>query len=223
MSADYKTLNRSQVEYYSNLYESGYPFNHPSRRYRTIYSIFLAERLKFILKNVREDSKVLDMGCGRGDISARVAEKAGSVVAMDVCPQAIDKANEVNKADNIEFFCGCIEEYKREGKFDAVLLIDIVEHLSDFEAVLPEIADKLKKGGILVISTPNRARFFNRFPIKQAKYLAKKILGKGRKTDKSTAVDAHVKEYTAVELRDLLEKNGLAVKEIKGLILFDFM
>jgi SAM-dependent methyltransferase len=47
-----------------------------------------------------------------------------------------------------------------DGFFDAVVMFDLVEHLADSSLVVSEAFRVLKKGGVLMFSTPNKAAFW---------------------------------------------------------------
>jgi len=108
-----------------------------------------------ILKQLKSDNlKVLDVGGGSGwllnviqSISPRV--KYTQVVDIDPDAEALAKQNGHN------YFCGRIEDFNTTEKFDFVLLLNLIEHVSDPLAVLNKIQNILTDDGVVLIKTPN--------------------------------------------------------------------
>lgn len=118
----------------------------------------LSPRHRIVLKylNVKPVERVLDIGCGRGEL-VRESERLGAyAVGIDYSPAAIKLSRDSGAtiAANATYLPFTDET------FDKVALIDVVEHLDqhDFNACLMEISRVLKTGGILLIETPNRLR-----------------------------------------------------------------
>ena len=104
-----------------------------------------------------EDKQVLDVGSGVGYGSKILAEKAGSVLALDVSEEAVRYAGERYAGENIEQVVGDCHELPLAGdSMDVVVSFELIEHLQGQEAHLLEISRVLKPDGLTVISTPNR-------------------------------------------------------------------
>jgi 2-polyprenyl-3-methyl-5-hydroxy-6-metoxy-1,4-benzoquinol methylase len=110
---------------------------------------------KKILAKLPGDSlSVLDVGGGQGwqlnivrDIDPRV--KFTQVVDFD--PGAQDLARE----NGHEYFCGRIEDFETDRKFDLVLLLNLIEHVEDPLAILKKIRSILSPKGVVLVKTPN--------------------------------------------------------------------
>lgn len=103
--------------------------------------------------------RVLDLGCGLGARTLAVA-RAGSaeVVGVDTDAEKVRRAREEAErsgADGILFAAqsGSALAFD-EGRFDVVLLLDVVEHLGDPAAVLAECARVLRSGGRVLVGFP---------------------------------------------------------------------
>jgi len=97
--------------------------------------------------------------------------------------------------------------YKKES-YDLVVFCEIIEHLTvDPVHSLVQINRILKKGGHMIITTPNALRYDN---------IAKLILGKNIYDHYSGygAYGRHNREYTPVELRLLVEALGFSVTRL---------
>jgi SAM-dependent methyltransferase len=95
--------------------------------------------------------RVLDAGCGTGYGAAELTNYA-SLTGIDVSWDAVDFARR---------YCSCAQASVgampfRDGSFDLVLAFEVIEHLSDWQALLREARRALGDNGILIVSTPNR-------------------------------------------------------------------
>ena len=96
----------------------------------------------------------LDVGGGTGWLlnQARVVEpRLCSSVVVDIDPKAGVAAEQAGH----EYFCGRIEEFETDQKFDLILLLNIIEHVNDPTSVLKKARELLTDGGIILIKTPN--------------------------------------------------------------------
>jgi 2-polyprenyl-3-methyl-5-hydroxy-6-metoxy-1,4-benzoquinol methylase len=100
------------------------------------------------------NGRVLDVGCGSGEWLATMRELGWAVDGLDFDANAVRIARQTG----LNVRCGALEEQGyADGAFDAVTLNHVVEHLPDPIATLRECARVLKKGGNLVLATPNIA------------------------------------------------------------------
>ncbi len=93
----------------------------------------------------------------------------------------------------------------KDNYFDFVMLSEVLEHLipSDAPAVLKEIKRVLKKGGYLVITTPNVASLLKRINLVRGKNPVEFDL---RLHEKGTF--GHIREYTMHELESMTNEQG---------------
>ena len=100
----------------------------------------------------RKDLKILDIACNDGELS-EVYSKYGEVVGIDISKKALKKC----KQRGIKCFCARIEEMPKKylDHFDMVIAGDIIEHVFDTDIFLASVKAVLKKGGILLLTTPN--------------------------------------------------------------------
>lgn len=125
---------------------------------------------------------VLDLGCGTGYGASFLAEYAGKIVAADVSVEAIDYAASKYKRNNVEFHVIRPDSELPfvDSSFDVVLSFQVLEHVKSDAFYLAEAARVLKKGGIMIIVTPDRAhrllpgqRPWNRWHLRE--YSAKQL------------------------------------------------
>ena len=97
---------------------------------------------------------VFDLGCGTGGAAAALAGKGYYVVGVDPSSDGIAKAN-VNYPELPLNVGSAYDDLSREyGTFNAVISLEVVEHIYDPKAFTSTMYDLVKPGGIAVISTP---------------------------------------------------------------------
>jgi SAM-dependent methyltransferase len=107
--------------------------------------------------------RVLDAACGEGYGSAMLAERAASVVGVDLSEDAVAHARGRYTADNLAFQAadGTALPFDDDA-FDCVVSFETLEHLHDQKGLLAEFRRVLKPGGFLLISTPDKAVYTDR-------------------------------------------------------------
>ena len=100
---------------------------------------------------------VLDAGCGAGYGSAEFPD-AGSVTAMDISAEAVMHARANFGTPRIHFLqAGCESLPFADCSFDLIAAFEVIEHLERWPEFLDEARRVLKPGGMLLVSTPNKA------------------------------------------------------------------
>ena len=109
---------------------------------------------RFLLQaGIRPGMRVLDLGCGIGDlalIAARLTGPGGSVVGVDVDDQALEMAESRAAEDgfrNVSFSCADILAYSPQETFDAVIARHVLLHSHDPLAVVRKAASLVRQGG----------------------------------------------------------------------------
>lgn len=165
--------------------------------------------IKDILREIslqyKDKKKFLDFGCGRGDRTVFFDE-------FDRVLHGVDWVDQLHKEirprlhfiqrdfvkQRIEF----PDEY-----FDLAFSFDVIEHLPEPECFLREVYRLLRKGGIFVISTPNRRRALGLVLIG----LGLRKFPDAHQGDPAIPYAMHWREYTDSELASLLNKFGFRV------------
>lgn len=102
---------------------------------------------------IGQGSKVLEIGCTIGAFSKLLKERGFEVTATDVSEFIIKKAKELQK--NVKFKILDIEKNVTENKkYDYIFAFEVLEHLNNPQKALCNIKKLLRRGGILVFSTP---------------------------------------------------------------------
>lgn len=104
-----------------------------------------------------ERAELLDVGCGAGYHVRHLARKAKRVVAIDVDRVALQVARRRVRSSRVTFlhYDGATLPFP-DGSFDAVTLLDVLEHVPDRTAMVAEIARVLRPGGVWTVSVPYR-------------------------------------------------------------------
>lgn len=105
---------------------------------------------------------VLDFGCGSGWGAARLASTARRVLGVDVDGDAVAYARSRYEAPNLTFELTS-NGLAFDADFDAVVSIQVLEHVPDPDAYLAAASRALRPGGAIFLATPNRATRLYRF------------------------------------------------------------
>jgi SAM-dependent methyltransferase len=95
--------------------------------------------------------KVLDIGCGRGDVLAAVTPSQG--LGLDLSARMVERAS--SDHPGLEFRVGAIEKFAGDASYDAALLVNTLEYTYDVGQVLESAHSALRDGGRLVLTTAN--------------------------------------------------------------------
>lgn len=108
------------------------------------------------------NAHVLEFGAGSGAMSLRLADMGFEITASDLFPESFKPTHLPFVAADLN---GAFAAHWPQG-FDAVVALEIIEHLENPREVLRQIRALLPVGGQLVLSTPNIAN-----PVSQALFL----------------------------------------------------
>jgi ubiquinone/menaquinone biosynthesis C-methylase UbiE len=110
--------------------------------------------LQMVEAGVPRGSKILDAGCGPGEMAAALMQQGYEVWGLDIAEPMIRHARERCGADR--FRVGDIERIPfPDNTFDAVVCLGVLEYLDTDAQALREIERVLKPGGKAVLSTPS--------------------------------------------------------------------
>ncbi len=156
--------------------------------------------------------RVLDIGCGGGLLAERFAAAGALVTGIDLSPVAVEAAKKHASESglSIDYRVASPSQLLKEAPegFDIVVCAEVLEHVDDLRGFLKDSLSMLKPGGLFFFGTINKtlkARFF-------AIFVAEDVLG---------MVPRGTHDYKRFVrpsvLKDLLEENGVEVKELKGM------
>ncbi|MER3446530.1 MAG: hypothetical protein C4291_06645 [Candidatus Dadabacteria bacterium] len=191
-----KKLKAETITEYNRSYFVSHNLDLQESRLKKAYGMILEEKPGFLL----------DIGCGKGDFSSLLIKDGWKVWGTDldssiVCDASGKGLNAVvaDVAEGLPF---------EGGFFDCVFAGEIVEHLVDTDFFIKEVYRVLKKGGSVIITTPNLASFENRIRILLGIYpiwVSYSLEGVG-----------HIRAYTPRALKKQLMEHGFTVEKHKG-------
>lgn len=107
------------------------------------------------LASIKPGKKILEVGCGTGIFTEKLAETGAEIFAIDISPDLISKAENKIKCANAVFKIADLEKLPFENEsFDCVVGISVLHHV-DITKALKEIKRVLKSPGKMVFSEPN--------------------------------------------------------------------
>lgn len=102
-----------------------------------------------------EGKRVLDVACGVGYGSHYLAETARDVAGVEIDPESVAYAKNNYALPNVTFHeMDAARLQFNDHSFDVVCSFETIEHLSDIDAYLREIARVMKPDGLYIVSTP---------------------------------------------------------------------
>lgn len=155
--------------------------------------------------------RLLDVGCGGGLVSEPLARMGAEVVAVDAGPETVAAARRHAEAQGlaIDYRVGTAEALAGSGEaFDAVISMEVVEHVADLDAFLEACSALCRPGGALVLSTLNRTVGAFALAIVAGEYVLR-WLPRGTHDWRRFVRPA--------ELARQLRRNGAALQEVKGM------
>ncbi len=179
-------------------------------KYHTDYNSVLAHyKVVSCLEHVKGGS-LLDLACGDGLMTAMFAEHFDRVVGVDASGVHVAEAR--RRLPSASFFESLIEDFEIDEKFDAVFLLDILEHVIDPVAVLKKAAGFLASGGVLIAHVPNAVAINRRLAVLMGTLTSCQEL-----SPFDIQIAGHRRSYEMSTLVADMEKAGLRVKETGGI------
>jgi 2-polyprenyl-6-hydroxyphenyl methylase/3-demethylubiquinone-9 3-methyltransferase len=221
MAPHSSTLDREEVARFARLggewWDANGPFK-PLHRLNPTRLTYIRDRLcaKFSRDTKVAGSlsglSVLDIGCGGGLVSEPLARLGANVTGIDPGEEAIAAAKAHAEAGglDIRYEVATAEQLVARGdSYDAVLLLEVVEHVPDVPAFLKVVAPLVKPDGLAILSTLNRTLKSYALAIVGAEYILRWIPIGTHQWDRFV---------TPGELRAALRGAGLSLTDTTGLI-----
>jgi len=160
-----------------------------------------------ILKNIKSNSKVLELGCAHGRMTRYMKEVLNCIIdTVEIDEEAGQiAAHWANKS-----FAGNIEDHDLWDElnsigcnnYDCIIFADVLEHLHDPARVLTASKKLLKPGGSIWISIPNTAHNAILIDLFNDKFIYR---------DVGLLDSTHIKLFTINSLLEMVERCGLSV------------
>jgi ubiquinone/menaquinone biosynthesis C-methylase UbiE len=118
-----------QVDLVSLAYGDGVHVKHRLMRYHD-----------FFVERIRAGEHVLDIGCGYGAVAHSIASRSGAdVTGLDMEPANLKKARQLFRHDRLTFTEGEAPRTLPQGRFDVIVLSNVLEHIEHRSEFLREV------------------------------------------------------------------------------------
>jgi SAM-dependent methyltransferase len=151
-----------------------------------------------------ECHRVLEVGCGAGELGRLLKQRGHYVAGVELVPEAADAARQHLdhvvtadvEADGLPF---------TPGSFDAVIFADVLEHLIDPWRVLRESAALLSSGGCVIASIPN---------VQNLAVVWRLLRGRWDYRERGILDRGHLRFFTLHGIHGLFEQAGLTIDHV---------
>lgn len=135
------------------------------------------------------DFRLLDVGCGAGNMIHHLSHY-GQVKGIELDPRPVKMAHQ--RGYDVDQFDATQPMPFDNNSFDAVTALDVIEHNRDDLAILADSYRVLKPGGFVIITVPALMWLWSH----------------------NDDINAHVRRYTAAELKQKLAQTGFTVRRV---------
>lgn len=156
-------------------------------------------------------TNILDLGCGGGLTCEPLCRLGGNITGVDFIKKNIEVAKKHAEKSNlkIEYLHQNLDSLIIKKKYNIILLLEVLEHLNNWQKIIPKIRKMLKPNGYVIVSTINRNILSKIFAI----YFAENIL---HWIPKNT--HQYNKLITPEELSMTLKNNNFKVLDVSGMV-----
>lgn len=150
-------------------------------------------RYRFARQYVGPDTRLLDIGCGDGYGTFYLAAHVKEALGIDIDAEPIRHANEKYRLANLSYRQVLPNDWQLPpDSVDVATCFEVFEHVQEPDQLIARISGVLRKGGIAILSTPNKDVYGENLPDPY-----------------------HVKEYSLNEFRDIVGTH-LTIRQVVG-------
>ena len=213
------TVDKTEIEKFSKLASDWW---NPDGKFKPLH-LFNPARIKFIKEKLiyyfRLDSKaqeplkkinILDIGCGGGLLCEPLKRLGATVTGIEASKNNIEvakfHAKEMNL--NINYIKCSPENLKFKNKFNVILNMEVVEHVSNVDLFIQNCSMLIEKNGIMFVATINKNLKSYLYAILGAEYILRWLPIGTHDWDKF---------LTPQDLNIIITKNNFTTDEIVGI------
>ena len=213
------TVNKIEIEKFSKLAKDWW---NPNGKFKPLH-LFNPTRISFIKEklisyfklNSNTDEplkklKILDIGCGGGLLCEPLSRLGAEITGIDASKNNIEVAKLHSKEMNLNInYINCApENFNFKNKFDVILNMEVIEHVSNVEIFIQNCSKLTRENGIMFVATINRNLKSYLFAILGAEYILRWL-----------PIGTHDwnKFLTPEELKMVTNKNNFSTDEVIGM------
>lgn len=215
------TLNEQEIHQFSKISQTWWdedgPFKplhemNPTRLLYLTHALTSHFQRPFGQEKPLTGLRLLDVGCGGGLVSEPLCRLGATMVGIDGSAPTIEVARQ-HAADmglEIDYRKSSVEEMvaNLEPSFDAIVALEVVEHVDDVSLFVDYCMQLLKPGGLLILSTINRTYKAYMIAIVGAEYIMRWL---------PRGTHDWNKFLSPAELAQAVRENGGLIKDTKGM------
>ena len=213
------TVDKKEIEKFSKLAKEWWNPNgkfEPLHRFNPARIAFVKKKIisHFELKHENLEPlkkiNILDIGCGGGLLCEPIKRLGATVTGIDASKDNIKIAKiHAKKMNlNINYIYSSPEKLKLQKKFDVILNMEVVEHVSNVDLFINNCSKLLKNNGIMFVATINKNLKSYLFAILGAEYILRWL-----------PIGTHdwEKFLTPQELENIVTKKNFLIDEVIGM------
>ena len=153
----------------------------------------------------------LELGCHEGGMTRLLVERYNDLTVVDAAANALAEARRV-LPDRVQFVLGTFEEVTLPRKYEAVFMINVLEHVDDAVAVLVRAREWLTDSGRLFLLVPNANAPSRQIAVRMG------LITHNQAVTEVEARNGHRRTYALDTLGRDLRAAGLRVEDAGGLV-----
>ncbi len=156
--------------------------------------------------------RILDVGCGGGLLAEAMARKGAQVVGLDLADELLEvaKLHALESGTRLDYRLESAEEHlvQNAGTYDVVTCMEMLEHVPDPAAVVAALAQLVRPGGHVFVSTINRTAKAYALAIVGAEYVLR-LLPPGTHTYEKFIRPSELAGWAKAAALHLVDVSGL--------------
>jgi 2-polyprenyl-6-hydroxyphenyl methylase/3-demethylubiquinone-9 3-methyltransferase len=206
-------IDPKEIAHFEELGEDWWDFSGPMRALHAINPLRVSYIRDAVAKHGSfEGARILDIGCGGGILCEPLARMGAEMTGIDPAAGNIDIARAHAAPQNlaINYRADTAETLAAEGaNFDAVLAMEVIEHVPDQAAFVATACALVRPGGLLIMSTLNRTLKSFALAIIGAEYVLRWLPKGTHKWERFVTAD---------ELARFMRRSGMRVIDRAGVV-----